>query len=869
MARLLILLLSISVVSCTVPSLAAQDDLRVRSGLQALYTFEDGKGDIIHDRSGAGTALDLKIANMNAIHWLNGALQIQKPTFIRSLTNAQKITQFTKRTRGLSIEAWVIPANNRQDGPARVVTLSGNPSSRNFTLGQDGDHYDLRLRTTTTTTNGMPSTPAPAGTASPKLTHILFTRHPNGTARIFINGKPQVTAQIKGDFGNWDDNFSLTLVNEVGGDRPWLGTLHLIAVYSRPLADLEVKQNFDAGPNAATAALLAQQKHEQFFESRIAPLFAKHCLQCHDTVNHKGKLDLSHKQNAFSGGESGKVIVPGDPKKSLLLDQIISGDMPAEGDPLTDEEKNDIHQWIQNGAVWTVDVIDQALFANHRPTEIWLQRLTVDEYIETVKQSLGVDIAKEARQQLPPDIRADGFSNTAYNLNVDLKHIETYSDLAEKIVQQMDIPGFASRFSKSRSLSTDNTMRQFVEKMGTWILRGPLDEREISIYSGIATTIASAGGTYDEAVSLTIEAMIQSPRFLYRVEHQRGDGSTWPVHDYEMASRMSYILWGAPPDKELFKAAEAGQLQQTSSVIAQIQRMLTHPLAKKQSARFITEWLHLDRLTNLRPHPQRFPLWNNALAKDMRQESIAFFQELVWQQKRPLSELFNAQFTYATPQLAEFYGLTPTGDGLVRYDLSDVPERGGILTHASTLTIGGDDASMVTRGLFVLNDVLRGAVNDPPPGLDTTPVPAAKGLSQRTIAEKRIANTSCRGCHSKFEPLAFGLEKFNGIGAFSHRDEHGNPLRANGEILFPGTARPVTYQSAGELMDLLANHTRVQETITWKLTQFALGRPLGASDVRVLNQIHQTAWKKGGTYQELMTAILTSDLVMLTQTQTK
>jgi hypothetical protein len=183
------------------------------------------------------------------------------------------------------------------------------------------------------------------------------------------------------------------------------------------------------------------------------------------------------------------------------------------------------------------------------------------------------------------------------------------------------------------------------------------------------------------------------------------------------------------------------------------------------------------------------------------------------------------------------------------------------------LTIGGDDASMVTRGLFVLKDVLHGIIGAPPPGVDTTPVPSKPGLSQRIIAEKRIDNVACGGCHKKFEPLAFGLEPFDGLGAFHQEDEFGNPLRADGSLLIPGTAEPVEYRDSRELMDLLAGSDRVRETITWKLTQFALGRPLGAADAAEVQRIHLAASEAGGTYPALMTEIVKSDLVQKTRTQ--
>ena len=174
---------------------------------------------------------------------------------------------------------------------------------------------------------------------------------------------------------------------------------------------------------------------------------------------------------------------------------------------------------------------------------------------------------------------------------------------------------------------------------------------------------------------------------------------------------------------------------------------------------------------------------------------------------------------------------------------------------------------MVTRGLFVMHDLLRSGVNDPPPCVDTTPVPSKPGLTQRAIAEKRIANKACGGCHGKFEPLAFGLEKFDGLGAFHKTDEHGNPLRDDGEVLFPGTAKPVPYKTSAQLMDLLARSDRVRQCLTWKVTQFAVGRPLGQPDALVLDKIYQEAQKGGGTYASLIRAIIQSDLVQKTQTE--
>lgn len=846
-----------------VDSLHAADAARVTRDLQVLYTFDADRGDNVEDRSGVGQPLNLKIDKPAGVQWHNGALVVRSSAKISSATPATRIINAVKRSRAITIEAWITPADDRQKGPARIVSLSANTVQRNFTLGQEGRQYDARFRTTATDNNGMPSTATPAGSATARLTHVVYTRDPAGNARVYVDGRQQASKKVAGELSNWGNDFRLVLANEMTGDRPWLGTLHLVAVYSGALTDREVGQNFRAG--AKTGPASARAEHAKLFETRIASLLARNCLECHDPVSRKGRLDLSKKAAAFAGGKTGKAIVPGKSAESLLWQQVRSDEMPPEGKPLSPADKELLRQWIDAGATWSLDAIDPALYAHdEKAATNWVRRLTVAEYVETVRSAVGVDISKEAREILPPDLRADGFSNTAYNLNVDLKHVEAYARLAEVIVGKMDVLKFAGQFSKSRSLSTDATMRKLVADMGKWLLRGPLNDREVTNFSGIATTVASAGGDYREAVSYIIEAMLQSPRFIYRMEYQHADGM---VTDHELASRMSYIVWGAPPDRELMRAADAGELRDRARVASQVQRMLQDPRAVDQSCRFITEWLNLGRLANMQPSTKRFPKWDPALGADMRTETIEFFKDLVWKQKRPLAELFNARFTYATPRLAEHYGLEPKGPGLARYDLSSVPSRGGLLTQGSVLTVGGDDGSMVTRGLFVLHDVLRGTVKDPPPGLDTTPVPPKPGVSQRQISEQRIANVSCSACHIKFEPLAFGLGQFDGLGTFRQKDEHGNTLRSDGEILFPGAAEPVKYRTSAELMGLLARSPRVQETITWKLTQFALGRPLGARDARAIEEIHKSAQKGGGTYSSLITAIVTSDLVMMTRTE--
>ncbi len=843
---------------------------RARTGLLALYDFHDAEGARIADRSGLKPPLDLAVGDPKAVRREPGELTVTGRAAVVAPGPARRLSEAVKRSGAITIEAWVRPAKPDQSGPARIVTLSSSTSARNFTLGQDGGQFDVRLRTTKTDNNGNPSLKGRGRALTTKWTHVVYTREKGGRTKLYLDGREDAAGEADGDLSNWDSGMALALGDEPGREsRLWLGSYRLVALYGRALTPAEVAGNFGAGPGAGPgggALAASDAENERRFHEQIAPILAKHCLECHDTANREGELDLSKRDAALAS----KSIVPGKPDESELWGMVLDDEMPEDRSPLNPEEKAALEAWIAAGAHWPAEEVDPlAHKRDRRAAQTWVRRLTVPEYIATVRDSLGVDVSKEALEILPPDLRADGFSNTAYNLGVDLGHVEAYARLAEIAAGRLDKAAFAKRFSRSRKF-TDKDMEALIRPMGRWLLRGPLTEDELVAYRGISTAVASAGGSFDEAVGLIVEAMMQSPRFLYLVEEQRGDGGRWPLDAHALAGRMSYLLWGAPPDEELLRAADKGELASRDGAARQVGRMLKDPRAVARSLQFAADWLHLDRLREMAPNKTKYPNWTPALAEDMRAETLAFFEDIAWRERRPLHELLNAQRTHLTPRLARHYGIDPPAAGaedqLVPVSLGSEPARGGLLTQGSILTIGGDDASMVTRGLFVMHDLLRSGVKDPPPGTDTTPVPSEPGLPQRKISEMRINDKSCGGCHSKFEPLAFGLERFDGLGGYSEIDRYGNRLRQDGAVLFPGEAEPVPYEDIAELMDLLAESERVRESITWKYAQFALGRPIGGADEPLVKAAHAEATQAGFTFQALAEAIALSDLVRTVQT---
>lgn len=226
---------------------------RVTSGLQVLYDFSAGWGNTVADVSGVGSALDLTIQNTAAVQWANQGLIIKSPTTITSSGPATKVINACKSSDEITIEAWVTPATTNQGGPSRIVSISADPNNRNTTLaqglkpGEPTTLYNVRLRTSNSNDNGIPSLSSAANSLQAQLTHVVFTRDQSGNAILYINGQERAVDRLTGSFNNWAANYPLLLANERTGDRPWLGTYTLAAIYSRALTSGEVQHNYNAG----------------------------------------------------------------------------------------------------------------------------------------------------------------------------------------------------------------------------------------------------------------------------------------------------------------------------------------------------------------------------------------------------------------------------------------------------------------------------------------------------------------------------------------------------------------------------------------------------------------------------------------------
>jgi len=486
------------------------------------------------------------------------------------------------------------------------------------------------------------------------------------------------------------------------------------------------------------------------------------------------------------------------------------------------------------------------------------RRLTVLEYGNTVEAVFGVDIRAEAVDLLPPELRADGFTNTSSGLITTLAHIEAYDDLSAIVVDRVpDLPGFVGQYTSCQEFSPE-CETEFVEQLGLRAFRRPLGEDERDALISVFGAAQDEDESFVDGAGLVMQAMMQSPAFLYRLEDERSGSGARPVGSYELATRLSYLIWAGPPDDLLLDVAGSDALSTDAQIEAQVDRMLASAQARDASQAFVDDWLNLARLRGLPRDPERFPAWSTDIAAAMLDETHRFFEALVWDDDRPLMDLFIAQEAWLTPDLATYYGLQPQGDGLQRYDLSDTPERGGLLTQGSMLTIGGDESSMVARGLFLFENVLCQHPTSPPPGVDTTPPPIEPGSGQRELSETRTTDGTCAGCHLQFEPLSWGLGKYLADGSYAQEDHLGNTLREDGFMRLPGSAEELPYDDAAEMMTLLAGADATRQCLASKTTQFAIGRALTDGDDCTMEQLQTRFAQSSGTWRDLVVAIALS-----------
>ena len=388
--------------------------------------------------------------------------------------------------------------------------------------------------------------------------------------------------------------------------------------------------------------------------------------------------------------------------------------------------------------------------------------------------------------------------------------------------------------------------------------RRPVTKTEVAKLTGFVALAKANGQTTDQGIQLALQAILVSPHFLFRVEHDPNPTDPARVHplsDLELASRLSYFLWSSMPDDELLTLAEAGKLHAPDTLDAQVKRMLADPRSAAIADNFAGQWLELRNLDSVKPDPQKFPEWNSELRDAMRQETELFFDHML-RENRPMGEFLDARYTFLNERLARFYGIDGVkGPEFRRVELT-TQQRGGILSQASVLTVSSypTRTSVVIRGKYILNNILGSPPPPPPPDvpqLDEASVGATASLRQQM--EKHRANAMCASCHNKMDGLGFGLENYDGIGKWRTLDGK-FPVDAKGTL-----PNGNTFSSPAEMRsELRSQLPQFARAVVEKMLTYSLGRGLGPNDRRTVDAVTRKLEADGYPFQTMIFEIVRS-----------
>jgi hypothetical protein len=372
----------------------------------------------------------------------------------------------------------------------------------------------------------------------------------------------------------------------------------------------------------------------------------------------------------------------------------------------------------------------------------------------------------------------------------------------------------------------------------------------------------TAGGTFDKGIEHVVAAVLASPDFLYRTiapAESSSEHDEYPLTGSELATRLSYFLWGQGPDSELRELAAAGDLGRSDVLAAEALRMLGDARADKLVTEFALRWLDLSDLTVVNPDSSLFPNFSETLRSDFATE-IELFIASILREDRDVRELLTADHTFVNDRLAAHYGIEGVyGPQFRRVTLTD-PARHGLLGKAAVLlrTSYSDRTSPVLRGAWVLDRLMGTPPTPPPPGVETN-LSTPEGEQPKTIRvrlEQHRVNSSCNGCHGVIDPYGIALENFTVLGEWRDRDREADaPIDAS-TVLPSGVPAdgPVALTEA-----LLARPDQFVQALTEKLLMYALGRELEYHDMRQVRRIVRDAEKQNYSLAAIVTGIVTSD----------
>lgn len=468
-----------------------------------------------------------------------------------------------------------------------------------------------------------------------------------------------------------------------------------------------------------------------------------------------------------------------------------------------------------------------------------IRRLTRDEYNHTVADLLGVDTGPAGA--FPAEEVVKGWNNNAAALSfpglLAEQSVAVSGSLAKVAAQK------AATFASCAAKTVDAACaRSFIQGFGKRAWRRPLDGTEVDRLAGVFAQGADA----QEGLELVAQAILISAPFHYRIEPT----TTAPrkPSSWEMASRLSYLIWNSMPDEQLFAAAEADKLTSEAEVVAQAKRMLADPKSMRAFRSFNEQWFELPRVGLAAKDPKVFPSWDNAYAELLEHGAEVFLEHVVKEGK--LGDLFTAPYVFANDALAPYYGVAkPGSSAFVKVTPDGGRRRAGLLTQGGILVghAGFSSTSPTFRGKFIREQFLCGTIPQAPPQVNVMIGAAPPGQTTREHYSEHIDNPQCSGCHSLMDPIGFAFEEFDAAGIY-RTTEHGKTIDASGDASDVDVG---TFVGVNELGEKLARSEHVRACIATQWFRFAYGRLEAASDEETLASLKATVAGEG-TFSALL-----------------
>lgn len=490
-----------------------------------------------------------------------------------------------------------------------------------------------------------------------------------------------------------------------------------------------------------------------------------------------------------------------------------------------------------------------------------LRRLSNAEYVNTVTDLFefvdGIEaLVREEVADFPVEPESLGFRNSAKLLTVQSLTAQKYLDAAERVAATAALSeqGFGCA---SAGDADDSCVRGFVADWGQRVYRRALAESELDAFVAVFEQGQQEQGP-GGGVEWVLFTLLQSPQFLYRVEHGAGGIETGAARlsSNEMATRLAYLFWQSTPDQALLSEAEQMDLEAPEQVETLARTMLKDPRSERLFQYFV-EWLDLDRLQEFERDPAVFGELPSELPVWLEQETRAFVTNLLAQPDGSFEELLTAPYTYANAGLAEHYGLIePQGAGFVRVD---APERSGVLTQAALFAHDKPyRTSIVGRGLKVRTDLLCQNVPSPPDDVPLDLGSTAGAQSQRERLEQHRADQACASCHVLLDPIGIALEQFDAVGRLREHDENGQPLDTSSELTATLDADgPIA--SARQLGAQLAQSKQARDCYVTQTFRFFFGRDAEPADSCSILRMQQAFEDSNHSLSELLIAVTQTD----------